>query len=117
MPRTTALAVEGMASFSISRRFPQISMPGSRVIPVEIVAGSAEAGDQSRFQRVEHERNNRYCAGCRLEGRHDGIGSGDDHLRAAVHDLPSLSGITLVMPLGGIAFDEQVVSFDVAQAA
>jgi hypothetical protein len=33
------------------------------------------------------------------------------------HDLPGQIGITLVMPLGGIAFDDQILSFDVSQAA
>jgi hypothetical protein len=35
----------------------------------------------------------------------------------AGHDLPGQIGITLVMPLGGIAFDDQIFSFDVTQAA
>ena len=52
-----------------------------------------------------------------VEDDHDGIGSGDDHIRVAGHDLPGHIGITLVMPLGGIAFDDQIFSFDVTQAA
>jgi hypothetical protein len=97
-----------MASFSIARRFPQISIPASSVMPVRLPTG---------FQRIEHERNNRYCAGCRLEDNHDGISSGDDHIRVAGHDLARQIGITLVMPLGGIAFDYQIFSFNVSQAA
>jgi hypothetical protein len=42
---------------------------------------------------------------------------GDDYIRVAAHDLPGQIGITLVMPLGGIALDDQIFSFDVTQAA
>jgi hypothetical protein len=52
-----------------------------------------------------------------VKGHHDGIGPGDDHIRAAAHDLPSQIAITLVIPLGGIPFDDQIFSLDVAQAA
>jgi hypothetical protein len=52
-----------------------------------------------------------------VKGHHDGIGRGDDHIRAAAHDLPSQIAITLVIPLGGIPFDDQIFSLDVAQAA
>jgi hypothetical protein len=51
------------------------------------------------------------------EGDHDGVSSGDDHIRVAGYDLAGQIGITLVMPLGGIAFDDQIFSFDVPQAA
>ena len=84
-------------------------------MPVRLPPGRLRL-DQFRFQRIEHEGNDRYGAGCRGEDRHDGIGSGDDQIRAATHDLLSQIGITLVMPLGGISFDDQIVSFDVAQA-
>ena len=57
------------------------------------------------------------CIGCRPEGDHDGVSSGNDQLRVAGHDLSDQTGITLVMPLGGIAFDDQIFSFDVTRAA
>ena len=41
IPRKAAFAVEGMASFSICRRFSQISIPASRVIPVRLPPGWA----------------------------------------------------------------------------
>jgi hypothetical protein len=44
------------------------------------------------------------------------VGSGDDHIRVAGHDLAGEGGITLVMPLGGVAFDDQIFSFDLTQA-
>jgi len=36
------LAIEGMASFSICSRFPQISIPASRVLPVRLPPGRAK---------------------------------------------------------------------------
>jgi hypothetical protein len=45
------------------------------------------------------------------------VSSGNDQLRVAGHDLSDQTGITLVMPLGGIAFDDQIFSFDVTRAA
>jgi hypothetical protein len=41
----------------------------------------------------------------------------DDHIRVAAHDFPGQISITLVMPLGGIAFDDQIFSFNIIQAA
>src|SRR5262249_756945 len=67
--------------------------------------------------RIDHERDNRYCSGCGLERGHDGISPSDDHIRVAGHNLPDQIGITFMMPLGGIAFDDKVFSFDVTQAA
>jgi len=43
--------------------------------------------------------------------------TGYDHLRVAGYDLSDQIGIALVMPLGGIAFDDQVISFDITQPA
>jgi hypothetical protein len=54
---------------------------------------------------------------CGLESDYDRVSSGDDHIRVAGHDLPDEISIALVMPLGGIAFDNQIFSFDVTQAA
>jgi hypothetical protein len=52
-----------------------------------------------------------------IEGDNDGIGPGDDHIRFAGHNLPGQVGVALVMPLSGIAFNDQILSFNVAQAA
>jgi hypothetical protein len=46
-----------------------------------------------------------------------GVSSGNNHIRVAGHDLPGQIGIALVMPFGGIAFNDQILSFDVTQAA
>jgi hypothetical protein len=40
-----------------------------------------------------------------------------DQIRIAAHDLFGQIGITLMMSLGGIAFDDQILSFDITQAA
>src|SRR5262245_60763009 len=69
------------------------------------------------MERIKHERDNRYCSGFRVESGYYRIGSSDDDIRLARHDLPGDRGITLVMPVGGIAFDNQVSSFDVTQSA
>src|SRR6266568_2888061 len=98
-------------------RYRPVLHPGIEGDPSEVAAGSAEAGDQPRLQRIYHERNNRYCTGCRLEDDHDGVGSGDNHIRLAGDDLPGQVGIALVMSLGGIPFDNQILSFNVTQAA
>ena len=83
----------------------------------EVDAGLGQVRDQPRFHRVQHERDNRYCAGRGLESDYDGIGPGDDQIRAAGHDRPGHTGVALVMPIGGIAFDDEVFTFDITQAA
>jgi hypothetical protein len=84
-------------------------------MPVRLPPGRARL--VTSLQRIDHERNNRYCSCCGPERGHDGISPGDDHIRVAGHDLPDQIGITFVMALGGIAFDDQIFSFDVTQAA
>jgi hypothetical protein len=86
-------------------------------MPVRLPPGRPRLVTSLALQRIYHERNNWYCTRYRLEGGHDGIGSGDDDVRVAGHDLPGQIGIALVMPLGGIAFDDQIFSFNAAQAA
>jgi hypothetical protein len=46
-----------------------------------------------------------------------GVSSGDDQIRVAGNNLFGHPGITFVMPLCGIAFDDQIFSFDVTQTA
>jgi len=74
MPRNAALAVEGTASFSSCSRFPQISIPGSSVMPVRLAAQLSEerapCAPPARFgeeRRRDRRMENRYPAlRCRL---------------------------------------------------
>ncbi len=91
--------------------------PGIEGDTGEVAAGSGEAGNQPCLQRIDHERNDRYRAGLGRESNDDRVRSGDDHIGIAGHDLAGEVSIALMMPLGGIAFDDQILSFDVAQAA
>ena len=83
----------------------------------KVAAGPGKARDQPSLQRIDHERNNRDGAGEGLECEHDRVGSGDDQIRIAIDDLPRDVRIALVMPLGGIAFYQKILSFDVTEPA
>ena len=83
----------------------------------EVAARPVQVGHQPRLQRIQHESNNRYRTGCRLEHGHDGIRSGDDYIRVAGHDFTGHFGITVVTSLGPVAFDDQTLSFHVTQTA
>jgi len=86
-------------------------------MPVTFPPRPAEIGDKPGVQRIKHKGDNRYCAGCRTKNSHDRVGSSDDYIRLADHNLPGDIGITLMLSLGGIAVDNQICSFDVTQSA
>jgi hypothetical protein len=46
-----------------------------------------------------------------------GVSSGDNQIWVPGHDFPGHICITVMMPLGRIAFYDQIFSFDVTQAA
>jgi hypothetical protein len=82
------------------------------------VAGPGEAGHKPRFDWIfKHVCNSQNRACCRLEGDQNPGGNAYDPSGVRGHDLLRQVGITLVMPLGRIAVDDQVLIFDITQPA
>src|SRR6266478_2153401 len=106
-----------MASFSICRRFPQFSIPASRVIPVRLPPGRRRLVRSPACNGSSMNATTGIVLVAALKAITTGlvpvtITSG---LRLTI--LASQIGITLVVPFGGIALDDQIFAFDVTQAA
>jgi hypothetical protein len=74
-PALDLIVIEGsmrmyLADCRASMR-PRQQMPRKPSSWPTLAARSDQAGDQPRFQRIQHERNNRCCIGCRPD--HDGV--------------------------------------------
>ena len=85
--------------------------------PGDIPAGARQAGNEPNPDCINPDPNDRYCAGGRADRQRDGIGLGNDYVRAATDDLASEIGKALGPPLAGIPLDCKILSLDIAQPA
>jgi hypothetical protein len=69
------LATEGHSFFQHLQPFLPDFDSGIEGDAGEIAAGTGKAGDQPRFQRIQHERNNRYGPCCRRDHSDHGVSS------------------------------------------
>jgi hypothetical protein len=97
-----------------------------KALPVNFKVVEADPCDvAARVRQARHESfphrdpypHDRYCVAGRTDRLRNRIGTGDDDVWIAIDDLAGEIGKAFRASLAGISVDDQVLPFDIAQAA